>query len=66
MADITNLFSATIKTIKTRHKAQGKATKKDEKHPIFPATKHRGQFETTAKEVVCNTFSRLLFCQKFI
>ncbi|XP_060581906.1 syntaxin-18-like [Ruditapes philippinarum] len=58
MADITNLFNATIKSLKTRHKAQGKVPKKDEKHPIFPTAKNRGQFETTSKEVV-STITKL-------
>ncbi|XP_053407304.1 syntaxin-18-like [Mercenaria mercenaria] len=58
MADVTNLFNATVKSIKSRNKAQGKGTRKDEKSSIFPAAKNRGQFETTAREVV-STITKL-------
>lgn len=52
MADITNLFKATIKTVKSRNKELNKDRSTNDKSHIFPSTKHRGEFETTSKEVV--------------
>mgnify|MGYP007091766463 CR=1 FL=1 len=54
MAEITKLFKATVKTVKSRNKDLHRERYKDDKPSIFPATKHRGEFETTSKEVVKN------------
>ena len=52
MADISNLFKATIKSVRSRNKAVNKVLNKDDKSSILPISKHRGQFEATAREVV--------------
>ncbi|WAR22410.1 STX18-like protein [Mya arenaria] len=52
MADLTNLFKATVKTVKSRNKGLRKSSDKDEASQIFPQSKNRGEFESTTKEVV--------------
>ncbi|XP_063434685.1 syntaxin-18-like isoform X1 [Mytilus trossulus] len=51
MSDVTNLFKATVKTIKSRNKIS-KENGKKEMTNIFPATKQRSDFENTAKGLV--------------
>ncbi|XP_052772741.1 syntaxin-18-like [Mya arenaria] len=52
MADLTNLFKATVKTVKSRNKGLRKSSDKDEASQIFPQSKNRGEFESTTKEVI--------------
>lgn len=49
MSDVTNLFKATVKTIKSRNKVMKDTDKKDLPN-IFP--KHKSDFESTAKGLV--------------
>ncbi|CAC5396004.1 STX18 [Mytilus coruscus] len=51
MSDVTNLFKATVKTIKSRNKIS-KENGKKEMTNIFPVTKQRSDFENTAKGLV--------------
>ncbi|CAG2191800.1 STX18 [Mytilus edulis] len=51
MSDVTNLFKATVKTIKSRNKISKENGKKEFTN-IFPATKQRSDFENTAKGLV--------------
>ena len=50
MTDITNLFKATVKTVKLREKAQGTAVGPDKS--ILPTHKQKSEFSTHAKDVV--------------
>ncbi|KAK7109974.1 syntaxin-18-like [Littorina saxatilis] len=50
MADVTNAFKATVKAVKSRLKSQGNAAG-DSVTNILPTAKHRGEFETKAREV---------------
>ncbi|KAL4231583.1 Syntaxin-18 [Mactra antiquata] len=52
MADVTNIFKAVVKGIKSRKKQLPGDGKNEERHSIFPTPKHRGDFEVNAKEVV--------------
>ncbi|XP_060072961.1 syntaxin-18-like [Ylistrum balloti] len=58
MADVTNLFKATIKTVKSRNKVLGDfangGKKNNSSNSIFPASKQKGDFEQKAKEMVSN------------
>lgn len=54
MADITNVFKATVKAVKSRQKSQGNGPRGDVLTNILPTSKHRGDFETKAGEVVRN------------
>lgn len=56
MTDITNLFKATVKTVKLREKAQGTAVGPDKS--ILPTHKQKSEFSTHAKDVVA-TVSKL-------
>jgi hypothetical protein len=49
MADITNVFKATVKAVKSR---QGNGPGGDVITNILPTSKHRGDFETKARDVV--------------
>jgi len=55
MADITNVFKATVKTIRVREKNLGSVSGGDKS--IFPASrKSRSEFTTNAMEVVSKHF----------
>lgn len=46
------MFKATVKAVKSRLKVQGEVTSGDSKNVILPTAKHRGDFETKARDVV--------------
>ncbi|KAL3864487.1 hypothetical protein ACJMK2_006166 [Sinanodonta woodiana] len=52
MADITNLYKAVVKSIKTRNKNVSEDKSEVKGNHIFPASKHRGDFESRSKEMV--------------
>ncbi|OWF49507.1 Syntaxin-18 [Mizuhopecten yessoensis] len=58
MADVTNLFKATVKTVKSRNKVLGDFTNGGKKNnsstSIFPVSKLKGDFEQKAKEMVAS------------
>ncbi|KAH3717021.1 syntaxin-18-like isoform X1 [Dreissena polymorpha] len=58
MADITNLFKATVKTLKSKDKGSTKIKSKDDATQILSKPKQRGKFESLSKEVV-STISKL-------
>ena len=60
MADLTNLFKATVKGIKSRNKTLNKDVGTDIKTNIFPKKKIQGDFEMKSKELVMQT--NQLFC----
>ena len=60
MADLTNLFKATVKSIKSRNKTLNKDVGTDIKTNIFPKKKLQGDFEMKSKELVMQT--NQLFC----
>lgn len=51
MSDVTNLFKATVKTLKSRNKIFKESEKKVFTN-IFPTSKQKSDFETTAKGLV--------------
>lgn len=54
MADVTNVFKATVKALRTRKKATGDVTKNSQTFTnILPSSKLKGDFEKKSKEVVC-------------
>ena len=56
MADVTNVFKATVKALRTRKKVQGDVTQKPKAFTnILPSTKNKGDFERKSKEVVSKT-----------
>ncbi|CAH1797127.1 unnamed protein product [Owenia fusiformis] len=55
MADITNLFKATVKAVKTRQKSQGLEI---DKNHIFPHAKVKTEFSKKSKEVI-NSITQL-------
>ena len=55
MADVTNLFKATVKSVKSRNKALNKDAGAENKPNIFPAKRSQGDFEATSKELVIKT-----------
>ena len=55
MMDITSLFKASVKTVRTRNKALGLNSKPEDPNRIFPRTsKDLSKFQTKAKEIVSN------------
>ena len=55
MMDITSLFKASIKTVRTRNKALGLNNKPEDPNRIFPRpSKDLSKFQTKAKEIVTN------------
>lgn len=53
MADVTNVFKATVKALRTRKKATGDVTKNSQTFTnILPSSKLKGDFEKKSKEVV--------------
>lgn len=55
MIDITSLFKASVKAVRTRNKALGLNTKSEDPNRIFPKTsKDSSKFQTKAKEIVSN------------
>ena len=53
--DITSLFKASVKTVRTRNKALGLNSKPEDPNRIFPRTsKDLSKFQTKAKEIVSN------------
>ena len=52
MADVTNLFKATVKSIKSRNRNSVLDTGTDSKTNIFPSKKVHSDFESTSKELV--------------
>lgn len=53
MADVTNVFKATVKALRTRKKVPGDVTQKPKAFTnILPSTKNKGDFERKSKEVV--------------
>ena len=52
MADITNVFKATVKAVRSRSKAVGDGSAGDSVTNILPTSKNRGEFETKARDVV--------------
>ncbi|XP_062567522.1 syntaxin-18-like [Saccostrea cucullata] len=52
MADITNVFKATVKALRTRKKFTGDGQKSQTFTNILPSSKHKGDFEKKSKEVV--------------
>ncbi|XP_074640339.1 syntaxin-18-like [Tubulanus polymorphus] len=57
MADITNLFKATVKAVRSRQKAQNKqkdAEKNHQQHHIFPTSRQKSEFSQKAKDLVGN------------
>ena len=52
MADVTNLFKATVKSIKSRNKNLKQDAGVDSKPNIFPSKKSHGDFESTSKDLV--------------
>lgn len=52
MADVTNLFKATVKAVKSSNKLQKDSTHDQTQNSIFPAVKQRGDFESKARDVV--------------
>jgi syntaxin 18 len=55
MMDITSLFKASIKTVRTRNKALGLNNKPEDPNRIFPRpSKDLSKFQTKAKEIVSN------------
>ena len=55
MADLTNLFKATVKGIKSRNKTLNKDASTDIKTNILPTKKIHGDFEAKSKELVIQT-----------
>lgn len=53
MSDVTNLFKATVKTLKSRNKIFKESEKKEFTN-IFPTSKQKSDFETTAKGLISN------------
>lgn len=51
MSDVTSLFKATVKTVKSRNKISKDSDKKEFTN-IFPTSKQKSDFETTAKGLV--------------
>ena len=56
MADITNVFKATVKTIRVREKNLGAVTGPD-KNILSPCRKTKSEFTTNAMEVVSDVIS---------
>lgn len=57
MADVTNVFKATVKALRTRKKATGDVTKNSQTFTnILPSSKLKGDFEKKSKEVVCTLY----------
>lgn len=52
--DITALFKASVRTVRTRNKALGTNTKLDDPSRIFPKTKEGSKFQMKAKDIVSN------------
>ncbi|XP_061194915.1 syntaxin-18-like [Saccostrea echinata] len=52
MADITNVFKATVKALRTRKKFTGDGQKSQTFTNILPSSKHKGDFERKSKEIV--------------
>ncbi|XP_078542780.1 syntaxin-18 isoform X6 [Lissotriton helveticus] len=52
--DITLLFKASVKTVKTRNKALGVALDNSSKDELFRKIRPKGDFNVRAKEVICN------------
>lgn len=52
--DITLLFKASVKTVKTRNKALGVALDNSSKDELFRKSRPKGDFNVRAKEVICN------------
>lgn len=53
--DITSLFKASVKTVRTRNKALGLSNKSEDPNRIFPRTsKESSKFQTKAKDIVSN------------
>ena len=52
MADITNLFRATVKTVKIKEKSLGSTVQLDKS--ILPNQKTKSEFSSNAKNVVRN------------
>ncbi|KAK3597764.1 hypothetical protein CHS0354_006122 [Potamilus streckersoni] len=52
MADITNLYKALVKSIKTRNKNVNEGKSEVKGNHIFPVSKHQGDFESRSKEMV--------------
>jgi syntaxin 18 len=53
--DMTSLFKASIKTVRTRNKALGLNNKTEDPNRIFPRpSKDFSKFQTKAKEIVSN------------
>ncbi|XP_069087187.1 syntaxin-18 isoform X2 [Pleurodeles waltl] len=52
--DITILFKASVKTVKTRNKALGVALDNCSKDELFRKSRPKGDFSVRAKEVICN------------
>ncbi len=51
MMDVTNLFKATVKAVKSRNKILGEGIDND-KSTILTSKRKRGDFEVKAKDVV--------------
>ena len=48
--DVTNVFKATVKAVKSRNKALGEPD--NDKSSILNTARHKGDFEMKAKDVV--------------
>lgn len=60
MADVTNVFKATVKALRTRKKATGDVTKNSQTFTnILPSSKLKGDFEKKSKEVVSTVINRI-------
>lgn len=52
MADVTNVFKANVKAVKSRQKLHDQKTNTSSKSNILPTAKQRGDFETKARNLV--------------
>ena len=53
MSDITNVFKATVKTVRVREKALGLSGVGSDKYIFPPSHKAKSDFTVQAQEVVC-------------
>lgn len=64
MADVTNVFKATVKALRTRKKATGDVTKNSQTFTnILPSSKLKGDFEKKSKEVVSTVIMNRISCK---
>lgn len=64
MADVTNVFKATVKALRTRKKVTGDVSKNSQTFTnILPSSKLKGDFEKKSKEVVSTVIMNRISCK---